>query len=155
MKDLNEILCTQTEEGIPFVPSIVLTEARDINEDGIICGWGNVRGSDGRQTRGFLLIPMDPNDCEVGDEGDDGGSGGGSGTSSSGGGTGFEGTPIIGTPGNLADGSGDDSNAPGSAPQPSALTALCGSGSAALLPLMLLGLCRAKVNAKRGFRRTR
>ena len=38
MKDLNELLCTLTEEGLPIAPNIVLTEARDINDDGWIIG---------------------------------------------------------------------------------------------------------------------
>jgi probable HAF family extracellular repeat protein len=64
MKDLNEELYLFNEDGSKISPSIVLSEARDINEDGVIVGWGTIKGSSGTRTRGFLLNPIlvDPND---------------------------------------------------------------------------------------------
>ena len=50
MLNLNDLICTQTEEGISRVPSIILTEARDVNDDGWIARLGEVRGSGGQET---------------------------------------------------------------------------------------------------------
>ena len=155
MYDLNDHICTQTEEGVTVVPNIVLTEARDINDDGWIVGWGEVRGSDGQDTRGFLLIPMDPNDCifeedaAVDDGADDGSSSGDTGDTG-GDGDPASGDPIIGTPGNLADGSSADPNGTsGSVPAPT----LCGVGTFAFAPLTLLGLSWMKLADRRIRRR--
>ncbi|MEW6249951.1 MAG: hypothetical protein AB1716_04835 [Planctomycetota bacterium] len=58
MLDLNSRLYLLNEDGRVVAPSLVLTEARDINEDGLIVGWGVIRGSATGETRGFLLTPM-------------------------------------------------------------------------------------------------
>ena len=41
MQDLNDLLYLVNDDGTTVVPSITLTEARDINADGVIVGWGN------------------------------------------------------------------------------------------------------------------
>jgi len=58
MQDLNDLLYLLDEDGNTIIPSITLTEARDINDDGTIVGWGTLRGSDSNVTRGFLLNPV-------------------------------------------------------------------------------------------------
>ena len=60
--DLNSQLYLLDDQGRVVAPQIVLTEARSINEDGLIVGWGVVRGSTTGDTRGFLLTPtlVDP-----------------------------------------------------------------------------------------------
>lgn len=148
MYDLNALICTQTTPGTTFVPNITLTEARDVNDDGWIAGWGAVRGSAGQETHGFLLIPIDPNDCIVeeeetgGDTGTGGGSGGGGGT--------VAGSPMIGTPGNLeAGGDGGTGGEPGAGAAP----VLCGFGTFTLMPLTLAGLCWMRPVARRRFSR--
>jgi probable HAF family extracellular repeat protein len=62
MTDLNTQLYLRNEDGSTITPSIVLTEARDVNDDGVIVGWGTIKGSNGTRTRGFLLNPtlIDP-----------------------------------------------------------------------------------------------
>jgi probable HAF family extracellular repeat protein len=158
LKDLNEMLCLQTDAGVTIVPSIVLTEARDINEDGVICGWGAVRGSDNQATRGFLLLPIDPNDCVVEEEEEEeetSESGGETGSGTSTAGAEFEGTPIGGTPASMgATGSSGDTSSSESEEQPSAIPLLCGTGTFAFLPLMVVGLCWMKASATRWTRRT-
>jgi probable HAF family extracellular repeat protein len=58
MQDLNEQIYPLDENGKKVTPGITLSEARDINEDGLIVGWGIVKGSGGAKTRGFLLTPV-------------------------------------------------------------------------------------------------
>ncbi len=58
MQDLNDLLYLIDEEGYAVTPSIDLSEARDINDDGVITGWGTIHGTGGTQTRGFLLNPV-------------------------------------------------------------------------------------------------
>jgi probable HAF family extracellular repeat protein len=152
MQDLNELICTQTEQGTTFIPTITLTEARDVNDDGLIVGWG-VRGSG--ETRGFLLLPMDPNECvaEEEEEEEEEGSEDGSenGTGSSGTSPSFEGEPIIGTPGNL--GSGGISPEPNAVSDTGTAALTCGAGTAAFAPLTLIGLGLMRVGAARRLRR--
>lgn len=149
-QDLNDMLCTLTADGIAVVPDMILTEARDINEDGWIVGWGAVRGSDSGETRGFLLAPMDPNACLA--EEDD--SEDASGTEDGGGdGDGYDGEPVAGTPGNLGDDAADDGAGDGDAePGPDA-AALCGVGTAGFVPLTVFGLCWMKTGQARRIRR--
>ena len=148
MQDLNELVCTLTEEGITYVPGLTLTEARDINEDGWIVGWGDVRSSSG-DTRGFLLIPIDPTECEVEEEADsdadddDAASGDGSST---------DGDAIVGTPANLGDATDDETT---DADGTSTAAGLCGFGAASLVPLTLCGLWLIKLSSGRRLRRTR
>ena len=135
MQDLNDLICTVNENGQVIQPNITLTEARDINEDGLIVGWAVRSGG----TRGFLLIPIDADECPeatsgqttTGDNNDNDTTGGDTGSTT-------DGTPIVGTPGNLSGGSDDtDPNAGGDA----AIVPQCGFGVAGLLPLMVAGLC--------------
>lgn len=149
MKDLNQLICAQTEEGITYVPGITLTEARDINEDGWIVGWGNVRTSSIGGTRGFLLIPIDPEDCDVEEEQDSGPT---DSEDPGGSGTGGSGAAIVGTPANLTagtDGDEDASDGAGAA----GLAGLCGFGTATMIPLMLAGLWLMRTGVGRRLRR--
>ncbi len=136
MKDLNTLLYLYDDEGVYQTPSIVLTEARDINGDGLIVGWGDVRNSSSTQNRAFLLVPVtvdsesipDPNDTGTGGSGGSGGNGG-SGSGGSGG------TPLFGVPSHVA-GDASDPNTPTTTPAP----ALCGPGALAMMPLTIAGL---------------
>jgi probable HAF family extracellular repeat protein len=152
MKDLNDLLCLEAEEGVTITPSIILTEARDINDDGLIVGWGTPRTSSTQETRGFLLIPMDPNECGSAAEEDEDEDETGSGASPSGARTDYDGTPIVGTPANL--GGGQEPNAPSGATDGlGAVPLQCGAGTAAFLPLTVAGLCWIKAGGRR-LRRT-
>jgi probable HAF family extracellular repeat protein len=149
MTDLNDLVCTLTEDGITTVPGVTLTEARDINEDGWIVGWGDARTSSG-DTRGFLLIPIDPSECEAqeeetDEEADDGDTATGEGSPTD------DGDEIIGTPSNLAEGTDADTT---DADDAAAAAGLCGFGAASLVPLTLLGLWLVKLSAGRRLRRT-
>ena len=151
MQDLNDLICTQTESGITFVAGITLNEARDINDDGWIVGWGDVRGSSSSGTHGFLLIPIDAADCIVAEDEDSSSSG----SSSSGSGSGgvVASNAIVGTPGNLGSGSGgsdDETTTAGGTP---ASAALCGMGFVGLIPLMITGLGLMKYSINRRIRR--
>jgi probable HAF family extracellular repeat protein len=142
MTDLNDLVCTINEEGITFVPGVILTEARDVNEDGWIVGWGQSRTSSST-TRGFLLIPIDPTECEAAEQDDDSTSD--SDTTTDGGGT-VDGDTIIGTPGTL-DGSTADDTADGD--DTTTAATLCGFGAATVAPLMLVGLCIVRLTTGR------
>jgi probable HAF family extracellular repeat protein len=144
--DLNNLICTVNEDGTTFAPTITLSEARDINEDGWIVGWGDARGSTNTGTRGFLLIPMDADDCPdpivPGGHTDNG-----TGSNGGGNGAGTGGDPIVGTPQNLADSQADDPNGgTGGTVTP---VGLCGAGFAVAAPLMLLGLTWMKFAHRR------
>ena len=150
MSDLNDLICLQTEEGVMQAPSITLSEARDVNDDGWIVGWGEVHGSGGQATRGFLLIPMDPNDCLATDESSDGDNGSADPNAD---GTPAAGMPIVGTAGNMIEGtstSGGDQSEPVGSATPAAL---CGMGTLAFLPLMLAGLTWWRVGVRTRVRR--
>lgn len=58
MQDLNDLLYLIDEEGYAVTPTIDLSEARDINDDGVITGWGTIHGTNGTQARGFVLNPV-------------------------------------------------------------------------------------------------
>ncbi len=133
MKDLNNLIYVIGENGEVQLPRITLTEARDINEDGVIVGWGTV-GSASAETRAFLLNPIlvDPatlvdNDGDGTPDGANGPTGGTSG--------GFTGQVITGTPGNLVVRPDSSGGTPSPAP-----IGLCGAGSLTALPLILAGL---------------
>jgi len=140
MTDLNTQLYLLNEDGSITTPSIVLTEARDINDDGVIVGWGEIKGSDGARTRGFLLNPImvDPRVLEEA-QGDQTG-GVTAGTTASGNPT-YSSEPDFGPPDDLttpaADGDGGDVT-PTAAPT---APGLCGAQSLTLLPLTLMALC--------------
>ncbi len=142
MQDLNDLLYLISDEGFAVTPSIVLTEARDINDNGVIVGWGEVRGSD--TTRGFLLNPImvDPDELETDDTD--------STTSDSvnAGGTGneFAGDEIVGTPGSLSATNTGDTGDTTTTP---AASALCGAGFVSMVPLTLLGLLCLRTPVRR------
>ena len=146
--DLNDLICTVNEDGTTYAPTVTLTEARDINEDGWIVGWGSARGSTNTGTRGFLLIPMDADDCpEPLTPG--GHTGSGTGSSSGGGsGTGADGDPIVGTPQNLADATSSDDSSGGTGGTATPV-GLCGVGFTSVAPMMLLGLTGMKLIHRR------
>lgn len=142
MQDLNELLYLRSESGANIAPSITLTEARDINDDGLIVGWGAVRGTGGATSRGFLLIPtwVDPAELEE-DNSPTGGTGTGGGR--------YSGTPVFGPPaGSGGDGEPTDPNGP-AAPTWPGLFGLCGSGTLTVLPLMVAGLCCLRIGRAR------
>ena len=128
------------------MPNVTLTEARDINADGIIVGWGTLRGSNGESTRGFALNPImvDPSTLVQEDEEDDPGEGLPTGGSDDD----YTGDAIPGTPGNLVSGTTDQGT-----PEPDAapLAGFCTVASLSYLPLTLAGL----VWLRCGVRRTR
>ena len=144
MQDLNDLLYLRNEDGSTTSTSIVLTEARDINDDGLIVGWGTVKGSKGSTTRGFLLTPIrvDPADLEE-DEGSD------SDDRPSTGSTGYSGVPIFGLPDDLVGGgnAGDGTDEPATPSGPS-FHGLCGGGSLTMLPLTVLGWCALKIRRR-------
>jgi probable HAF family extracellular repeat protein len=139
MKDLNDELYLLDDNGNIKVPSLTLTEARDINDDGVIVGWGTVRTSGGAVTHGFLLNPklVDPNELAAaeadntsdGTDGDTDGSTDGSGTYSS--------TPDFGPPDFSGSTDDQDSNTPTTTP---AAPLLCGTSTLTVLPLTIAGL---------------
>ncbi len=147
MQDLNSLLYLKDADGNDVIPSITLTEARDINAAGVIVGWGEVRGSKGAgQTKGFMLNPILVNpDMLDGDS--SGGSSGGTGGSSGG----YTGTPIFGLPQHLQN--PQPSTVNGSTAQPDVTTnpllSLCGFGAIIGLALALAGLVGLK---RRGWR---
>lgn len=159
MKDLNELLYLLNEEGTTIVPGVTLTEARDINEDGVIVGWGTVRGTRGTQTRGFLLNPIlvDPSVFEEEEEEDGTDSGTDTGAT---GGKDYSGEPVFGIPAHLLSGQGEDQDGDEtSGPVPPPL--LCGVGTLTFLPLTLAALCwlpltrrRARQGSRAGNRRS-
>ncbi len=136
MQDLNDLLYLLNEDGSTITPRIVLTEARDINRDGVIVGWGTVRGSQTGQTRGFLLNPIlvDPSVFEPQAEEDGAGDQGQDGTA----GSAYSDETDFGPPEELV-GEDDQGAETDGAPQ-TGPAALCGAGATTLLPLMLLGL---------------
>lgn len=131
MEDLNELLYLVNDQGQPLPTRLVLTEARGINEDGLIVGWATVGPGADAATVGFLLTPVlvDPAALDGGDEGD-GDAGGADGDDD------FAGELIVGTPDYLVSQGPDGPD--GGAPAGPALL-LCGNGALALLPLTLLG----------------
>ncbi len=133
MQDLNDLLYLIDSDGNTIVPNVTLSEARDINADGIIVGWGTLRGSNGESTRGFALNPImvDPSTLVQEDEEDDPGEGlPGSGEDD------YTGDAIPGTPGNLVSGTTDQSTSEPAAP----LAGFCTVASLSYLPLTLVGL---------------
>lgn len=134
MTDLNTFL--------PKESTIDLVEARDINDSGLIVGWGVERGSENGTPMGFVLTPKSANDEPPADSNNDPTvappptSGG---TSS---GTTGDLDPLIPDPapqqpaGN--NGSDTDPN-----PTPTNLN-LCGVGTAGLLPFAFIGLVAIK-----------
>ena len=142
MYDLNDLICTVNENGQIIQPSITLTEARDINEDGLIVGWATSRGS----TRGFLLIPMDADECpEPAAGGQSGGTDGGNDAGDGAGNT--TGNAIVGTPGNLSGGSSNDADPNGSTGD-TTIAPQCGFGVAGFIPLTMAGLCIARAGRR-------
>ena len=148
MTDLNSLLYLIDEDGNAVSLSITLTEARDINNDGVIVGWGTVRGSHGNKTRGFLLNPVlidasyfvdDPNNpggpvpiIQPQPAAND-----------------IDLQPIFGTPGHLLGDTADDPNRTGDTTSTTGLPSLpCGFGLLPFLPLTLAGLFWLKLSRR-------
>ncbi len=143
MQDLNNLLYLRDAEGNDIVPSITLTEARDVNENGVIVGWGQIRGAEAGKTRAFMLNPIlvDPNaminDNNTNTNSSSGGSGGG------GSGPDFDGTPIFGPPSHLTGGADPNADTSGDGNVSGGLLALCGLGvlpGAAMTLVAMAGL---------------
>lgn len=134
MQDLNSLLYLYDANGDPYAAGITLREARDINEDGLIVGWGEVRGAGGGQDRGFLLTPTLVDLSAIPQDGTSGGSSNGGGS-----GTGYSSDPVFGVPGHLA-GESDEADDDGGTGGVRSPVALCGPGALALMPLTLAGL---------------
>ena len=132
MSDLNDLL--------PSGFGVRLTEARDINDNGEIVGWGTVGAEGEEQYRAFLLTPTTL-----------AASGGGS-TSGTSGITGGSHTDATLEPVAAGDA---DSDGTTDSETTSSLTALgpfhflCGVGFAELLPFLLVGLCGVKLANRR------
>lgn len=137
MYDLNDLLFLLDGDGNVRSAPIVLTEARDINEDGVIVGWGTLKGGTASDTRGFILNPVlvDPKVFEQIQE-ETGGTGG---TGSGGTGSGSTTAPIFGLPSHLQSNTTTDPNntTGGDALAPGGL---CGFSAATSAPLALMGL---------------
>lgn len=137
MQDLNTLLYLVDENGNSVTPTITLTEARDINADGVIVGWGAIKGSNGVATRAFLLSPVlvDPSVFDPNQNVPDGESPrpvtpGGATSPLFSSQTDF-GPPTTGGTGGTGDGGGG--------PVAPAF-GLCGAGALTFLPVMLVGL---------------
>jgi probable HAF family extracellular repeat protein len=141
MTDLNTQLYLLNEDGSKITPGIVLTEARDINDDGVIVGWGTIKGSNGARTRGFLLNPImvDPRVLEE-EESDQ--TAGASAGSNSTGNPNYSSVPDFGPP-DLAAPVADDEGTTGPTAAPAA-PGLCGAQGLLLAPLMFIGLRRRR-----------
>jgi probable HAF family extracellular repeat protein len=128
MQDLNDLLYLYDANGNTISAGITLTEARDINEDGLIVGWGRVKGGTTTVTRGFLLTPkvVDLSAIPQPTTGTTGSNG-----------AGYNGDPTFGVPEHL-DGSSDDGD--GSSGGSAGVPVLCGPGTLTVLPLTVLGL---------------
>lgn len=141
MEDLNSLLYLLDDQGVTRLPSITLTEARDINENGVIVGWGVKRNSrDSEDTRPFLLNPILVNPAVFEDPNSVFGDPNAATDPNTGGGqigNGFNGEPIFGPPGHIL-GEQDSSASPDTA-APTA-PPLCGSSLASMAPGALLGL---------------
>ena len=145
MQDLNDLLYLYDEDGYPIPSRLTLTEARDINDDGIIVGWGTIGTGSTAQVIGFVLNPVlvDPNSIQPTDTSGTGSTGGSGGTGD------IDAGVIIGTPGNLS-GSSSDPNAIGDSTN-TRTPMLCGIFPVGLAPMLLAGVGALKL----GFRRRR
>ncbi len=148
MLDLNEHLFLFNESGSKITPNIVLSEARDINDDGVIVGWGVIKGSGGTRTRGFLLNPMwiDPKVLEELTNGTDDGTGDPTD------GTGTDG-PVYSSVADFnppaSDSTSGDTTGDGTAAPAPQKPLLCGMQVAIVLPLTLAGLCWLRFGHRR------
>lgn len=141
MYDLNEMLLPTTRLRFRLV------EARDINDNGQVVGWGAARSGTSNVNHGFLLSLATPEEIAAAEEavaeqpGGDPSNGG----DTDGAGAPVSGVTIVGTPNTLADApitqppvvDGDGTPAP-SGP------ALCGFGLLGMLPLTVLALLGAR-----------
>lgn len=139
MTDLNTLIFARNEKEVAIPSSLILREARDINDDGVIVGWGTFGTAADATPVGFLLNPeMVSPDILTVDEPNTATT-----TTTTPGGTGTStatGLPDFGPPASTY--------ATGTANQGDAGTAtttgtgfLCGAGTAGFLPLTLAGLC--------------
>jgi len=131
--DLNSLLIVNA------TPTTVLTEARDINANGQIVGWGVLK-SDNVTPKAFVLRVATAQEIAAAEAEVSGSiSGGNNGSNDPGGtstGADFGGVPLLG------DGSEPNSSTDGSSVQGEVVTAppLCGVGALGMLPLTLFGL---------------
>lgn len=154
MYDLNELLYVLTETGSVYVPDVVLTEARDINDDGVIVGWGTLRGME-TVTRGFMLTPkmVDESVFEqiqesIDNTNDDDENGAGSGNDND---PDYDGSPSFGPGDNVVNGDDDTGGTDGDggvSPPPAAPPAFCGAGSLAAVPWTVMGLIALRRNRR-------
>lgn len=141
MKDLNDLLYLVDEDGEIISSRLVLTEARDVNEDGSIVGWGTLGTTTDASERGFLVTPVwvDPNALVEDDDKEPGPGLPGTGT--------VDGSIIGGTPGSTsALNNGADPNGITPTPTPGGF---CAPASLAVIPLTMLGI----VWMRRSYRR--
>jgi probable HAF family extracellular repeat protein len=149
MKDLNDQLYLYREDGTSIGVSVVLTEARDINDGGVIVGWGQVRGSD--NTRAFLLNPklvdLDELDALIAANGADNSNANAGGGGATGGGD--QSDPEFGPPDNLVRNNPDTGGTTGGTTGGSGFTGLCGGGALVALPATMAGLMCMKAGRRR------
>lgn len=143
MQDLNDLIYLVDDEGFPMVPDIILTEARDINDNGVIVGWGTVRNAS-TITRGFLLTPVQVDSADLegpssNDSDDD--------DSVAPGDDIVDGSSETGNPGDFV--------APDAGSDPAStidsgggLGGFCGMGSLAMVPLTLAGLTMLRLGRR-------
>lgn len=142
MIDLNAQLILMDAEGKTLVQTVFLAEARSINSDGVIVGWGTAPTDPSGPTKAFMLrpgvppviVPADPTDSTGNSDITNG-----SGTPG--------GTPIVGTWQTPADGAtagtavgGETVSDPNANSSANPTAGLCGTGAAGLLPLIGGGL---------------
>ena len=130
MYDLNDLL--------PSGFNIRLTDARDININGEITGWGTVGSSGDLKHSAFLLTPTG---AAAGTNGGTGGSHADATLSPIGGGAPSD-------PNDAGTGTTDTSGTTTSQSQLGPLHFLCGMGLITMLPLMLAGLCGLKIGLR-------
>ncbi len=153
MVDLNDVLYLWRDDGTVRTTTLTLTEARDVNEGGVIVGWGDVQGSDA--PRAFLLNPKLVTQAELDELSASGGETDSSGdtdadTHSDPDSPDYDSDAIFGPPDGLGPDSGTgDANdvtageTAGTSPWGS-FPGLCGGGTLAMLPLTVLGLAYLK-----------
>lgn len=148
MIDLNTLAFERNDKGNATPAGLILTEARDINEDGVIVGWGTVGTSEDALTVGFLLNPVmvspdilqppDPNDSNTT-----------TGTNNGGNYSPASGTPDFGAPANLYGSGGSGANDANTAEPTTRTPAFCGAGTLGFIPLTLAGLLGLRASRQR------
>lgn len=140
MFDLNEQLVLVDAAGDPIVQTVFLSEARSINDDGVVIGWGTAPTDPSGPTRAYMLRtttpPVTPTPTDPSNPTSDP-SNAVSNTPA--------GTPVTGTWQTPADGATagtavDGETVGGSNGGGSSTSGLCGAGAAGFLPLAIGGL---------------